>query len=305
MGHLKLQERRERVARLAFDLDGITMSARLGVGGHGLRTGWLKMNFKEASLALGDIALTFGNVARHDTYQFADDGYSMRQILSSADIRLADWSYGNSRLAWRAEGVDPAALRKYLDWRSGAEWDLIKSVVVEETTGAANENSELFNEAEAKAAVRSLLKSRPKVFLEELSFKNTEGESKVDIAVQLRRPDAENLSFAELHAQMLESAHVNLKLSKSTVDTWEKPFFLKSLIRDFSSGEPRRKSWWERVSAEAKWNPVMVVTDDSILMDLRLITPDDLEVNGKKMTRDEFSELIGRGARRRALLELP
>ncbi len=298
MANLKVQQEEKSPYPLVLDLEGATLIAQLGAGAHGLHTGWLKMNLRDIRLALGDKALSFGRFARHDTYEFAEDGYSARQTFSVENMQFAGWPYGSARLVWRAEGLDPAALRNMLNLRNGPAWNQIKAAAAQEASAAATGGAQSQDDAgtEFHAALSNLLANRPRVVVEELSFKTSGGESRADLEVQLRRPDTDDSSLAGLVTQMSESARINLKLSKATVDAWEGPFSLRMYMRDINTGQPLSRRWWDIVSREARRDPLLVVTDDSVVMDLRLKTPDDIELNGKKINREEFSRVIGRAA---------
>jgi len=190
--------------------------------------------------------------------------------------------------------VDPAALKGFLQGRRSGVWGNTPAVEVAETNGADTDPQGGSSESDdrVEAAMLRLLTNRPRFVLEELSFKTMEGESRADMSVQLRRPDNDNISFDDLIEQMPESATVNLEISKSTIDVWARPFNLGRLTADPMLGTFRSRTLWEELSSEAERSPFLEVVDDNILMKLQLSPPDDVDLNGKKMTREEFLRAI-------------
>ena len=147
------------------------------------------------------------------------------------------------------------------------------------------------SDGRVEAAMLRLLTNRPRFVLEELSFKTMDGESRADMSVQFRRPD-DNISFDDLIEQMPESANLNLEISKSTIDVWGRAFNLRRYTADAMFGVFESRTLWEILSSEAERSPFLEVVDDSMRMKLQLSPPDDVELNGKKMTREEFLRTI-------------
>lgn len=294
MERLRIHLKGENIRSVYLNLAGIGVSAHFGAGLQGLRTGWLKVGLRDAELQSAGKTLSFGRVALHDDYQVAEGGYSRRQIVVAPNIQLAGWPYGSARLAWRVEGLDPAALKGFLQGRRSGVWGTKNAVDVAETNGADTDPQGLLSESDdrVEAAILKLLTNRPKFVLEELSFKTSDGESRADMSVQLRRPDDDSISFADLIEQMPESANINLKISKSTIDDWALPFNLGRFTANAMLGVFSSRTWWEILSSEAERSPFLVVVDDSILMKLQLSPPDEVDLNGKKMTREEFLRTI-------------
>lgn len=250
----------------------VGMNAHWGAGLQGLRTGWLKVGSRDAGFQSAGKTLSLGGFALHDDYQVAEDGYSRRQIVIAPNIRLAGWPFGSARLAWRVEGLDPAALKGFLQ---------------ERRSGVLSESDD-----RVEAAMLRLLTNRPRFVLEELSFKTMDGESRADMSVQFRRPDDDNISFDDLIEQMPESANLNLEISKSTIDLWGRAFNLRRYTADAMFGVFESRTLWEILSSEAERSPFLEVVDDSMLMKVQLSPPDDVDLNGKKMTREEFLRTI-------------
>ncbi|WP_175651303.1 YdgA family protein [Pseudomonas sp. Marseille-P9899] len=284
-------------------LVGIGVNAHLGTSLQGLRTGWLKVGSTDVGFQSSGKTLSFGRVALHDEYQVAEGGYSRRQIVVAPNIRLAGWPFGSARLAWRVEGLDPAALKGFLQGRRSGVWSTMNAADVAETNGADTDPQGLLSESDDRleAAMLKLLTNRPKFVLEELSFKVSEGESRADMSVQFRRPDDDSISFADLIEQMPESGNVNLEISKSTIDAWARPFNLGRFTADAMLGVFSSRTLWEILSVEAERSPFLVVVDDSILMKLQLSPPNDVDLNGKKMTREAFLRTIWMDMARRSL----
>lgn len=272
MERLNIHLKHENIRSVYVYLVGAGMNAQWGAGIQGLRTGWLKVHSRDAGFQSAGNTLSLGRFALHDDYQVAEDGYSRRQTVTAPNIRLAGWPFGSARLAWRVEGLDPAALKGFLQGRR---------------SGVLSESDD-----RVEAAMLRLLTNRPRFVLEELSFKTTEGESRADMSVQFRRPDDDNISFADLIEQMPESANLNLEISKSTIDVWGRAFKLKRFTADAMLGVFESRTLWEILASEAERSPFLEVVDDSMLMKLQLGPPDDVDLNGKKMTREEFLKTI-------------
>ncbi len=306
MERLRIHLKSENIRSVYVYLAGIDVNAHLGTGLQGLRTGWLKVGSTDVGFQSAGKTLSFGRAAFHDEYQVAEDGYSRKQIIVAPNIRLAGWPYGSARLAWRVEGLDPAALKGFLQGRRSGVWGTMSAVDVAETNGANTDPKGLLSESDDRleAAMLKLLTNRPKFVIEELSFKTSEGESRADMSVQFRRPDDDRISFADLIEQMPESGNVNLEISKSTIDEWARPFNLGRLTADTMRGAFNSRTLWEILSSEAERSPFLEVVDDSILMKLQLSPPDDVDLNGKKMTREEFLRTIWIDMARRSLSAL-
>ncbi|MCU1722386.1 YdgA family protein [Pseudomonas sp. 5P_5.1_Bac1] len=306
MERLRIHLKSENIRSVYVYLAGIGVNAHLGTGLQGLRTGWLKVGSTDVGFQSAGRTLSLGRAAFHDEYQVAEDGYSRRQIVVAPNIRLAGWPYGSARLAWRVEGLDPAALKGFLQGRRSGVWGTMNAVDVAETNGADTDPKGLLSESDDRleAAMLKLLTNRPKFVIEELSFKTSEGESRADMSVQFRRLDDDRISFADLIEQMPESGNVNLEISKSTIDEWARPFNLGRLTADTMRGAFNSRTLWEILSSEAERSPFLEVVDDSILMKLQLSPPDDVDLNGKKMTREEFLRTIWIDMARRSLSAL-
>lgn len=306
MERLRIHLKSENIRSVYVYLAGIDVNAHLGTGLQGLRTGWLKVGSTDVGFQSAGKTLSFGRAAFHDEYQVAEDGYSRKQIIVAPNIRLAGWPYGSARLAWRVEGLDPAALKGFLQGRRSGVWGTMNAVDVAETNGANTDPKGLLSESDDRleAAMLKLLTNRPKFVIEELSFKTSEGESRADMSVQFRRPDDDRISFADLIEQMPESGNVNLEISKSTIDEWARPFNLGRLTADTMRGAFNSRTLWEILSSEAERSSFLEVVDDSILMKLQLSPPDDVDLNGKKMTREEFLRTIWIDMARRSLSAL-
>ncbi|MCU1733247.1 MULTISPECIES: YdgA family protein [unclassified Pseudomonas] len=306
MERLRIHLKSENIRSVYVYLAGIDVNAHLGTGLQGLRTGWLKVGSTDVGFQSAGKTLSFGRAAFHDEYQVAEDGYSRKQIIVAPNIRLAGWPYGSARLAWRVEGLDPAALKGFLQGRRSGVWGTMNAVDVAETNGADTDPKGLLSESDDRleAAMLKLLTNRPKFVIEELSFKTSEGESRADMSVQFRRPDDDRISFADLIEQMPESGNVNLEISKSTIDEWARPFNLGRLTADTLRGAFNSRTLWEILSSEAERSPFLEVVDDSILMKLQFSPPDDVDLNGKKMTREEFLRTIWIDMARRSLSAL-
>ena len=271
MERLQIHLKHENIRSVYVYLVGVGMNAHWGAGPQGLRTGWLKVGSRDAGFQSAGKTLSLGRFALHDDYQVTEEGYSRKQIVTAPDIRLAGWPFGSARLAWRVEGLEPAALKGFLQER--------RSGVLSESDGRV------------EAAMLRLLTNRPRFVLEELSFKTMDGESRADMSVQFRRPD-DNISFDDLIEQMPESANLNLEISKSTIDVWGRAFNLRRYTADAMFGVFESRTLWEILSSEAERSPFLEVVDDSMRMKLQLSPPDDVELNGKKMTREEFLRTI-------------
>ncbi|HCN47171.1 MAG TPA: hypothetical protein DIT18_17175 [Pseudomonas sp.] len=252
---------------ITFDLKDITVNAQLGAGADGLRTGWVATSASGAEARMAGRVMSLGRVTQEDTYQVAEDGYSVRQVFSASNVRAESISIGSARLAWRVEGLDPLAWKDFLQGPTGDDFD---------------------------AVVLRLLASNPRVALEELSLKSPRGEARADLVAQLQSPGVEKISYDDLIGQAVGSVQANFNVSKALID--HLGHYFETPRMQVMGWHGQRTTLWEELSAAARSNPLLAVTDDGVLMNLRLAKPDDVELNGKKLSMDEFAEMFGQGS---------
>lgn len=266
-----------------MSLKGLTFAGDMTKTAHGFYVGSYAVDLAEASFAMaGQPAVKFGLDMR-DTYRIESAGLALKGIYNVSDINVAGKPLGSARIGWSMQQLDPEAIGKLSSWYEQHASEM-EAIALQQADG-----SRLLNDPVLKDVLLRVLAGKPRVALDELSFKTASGESRFDLGIELAGVSLGDIPPAQALAQSVKSVQANLKISKPMIGEFAA---LRASQDGLDADSIRQASaTGEMVGMMALQTQMATVKGDDILV--RLGYADGLvEFNGQKMTLEQFQTFV-------------
>lgn len=186
-----------------LDLDRVRGESGLFLGEQSSRLGRVEVSWSGmAPLVLHGVDLR-DRVSEEASLLAAEFAGQVREVT------YADQPLGSVRMAWSARDLDAVALKALADLLAGYAETLDSDPEHEGLSSAQQEY--------LMAALLALLASEPKLNLDDLSVRTASAESRLSIAVGLRRPRDGELTPDEAIREALSSLEVRLDVPKASI----------------------------------------------------------------------------------------
>lgn len=266
-----------------MSLKGFTFAGDMTKTPHGFYVGSYAVDLAEASFAVaGQPAVKFG-LDLHDTYRIESAGLALKGIYNVSDINYAGKPLGSARIGWSMQQLDPEAVGKLVSWYEQNTAEL-EAIALQQTDG-----SRLLNDPVLKDVFLDVLAGKPRVALDELSFKTASGESRFDLGIDLVGVPQGDIPPEQALAQSVKSVQANLKISKPMIGELAA---LRASLDGLDADSIRQASaTGEMVGMMALQTQMATVQGDDILMRLGY-ADGQVDFNGQKMTLEQFQAFV-------------
>ncbi|HDS1736384.1 YdgA family protein [Pseudomonas sp. BP8] len=275
----------------------------LKIGGNLASTGYDMVYVGNLDLLLGQIQATLGpkqevlllkGLEQNNLYSAeGKDKLGGRIEYKVSDISYAGRQVGSAQMVVTLKSLDIPALQ------SLAEWYQTKVPEVQEMqrATAAGEPLPSFNMSEeekvkVQADLQKLLVAKPKLAIEDLSFKTANGQSRFSLALDFANPASFDLPPDQLGKQLVSQLKGELSLSKPMIGDLAT---LQALLEGQSDAQAiaqQSSQAGEMVGMMALQSGMATVKGDDVVSSLHY-ADGMVDFNGKKMTLEEFAMILG------------
>jgi len=276
-----------------FELKGLKVDGDLAATQHdAIYVGKVDLSLAETKVTLGPKQQVLSIKGFEQKAQQALDGPDT--VGGRADYTLADITWdgravGNAQMAVSIKSVNAPALQALSHWYQAH----LPEFEAAAAAGQAVPQIQMGEAEKAKfqADLQQLLASKPKLAVENLSFKTANGESRFNLAMDFASPASFDLPPDQLSKQLITEVKTSLSLSKPMIGDLATLQALLDGQTDAQAIAMQSSQAGEMVGMMALQSGMATVQGNDVVT--RLHYADGMvDFNGQKMTVEEFAMLM-------------
>lgn len=220
------------------------------------------------------------------------DKIGARIAYKVGDINYANRAVGSGKMVVTMNSVDVSALQSLAEWYQTK----LPEVQAMQAATAAGEPMPSFNMSEeekvkVQADLQKMLAAKPKLALEELSFKTANGQSHFKLALDFAAPSSFDLPPDQLAKQLISQLNGELLVSKPMVGDLTALQALLEGQTDPQAIAQQSSQAGEMLGMMALQSGMATVKGDDVVSNLHY-ADGMVDFNGKKMTVEEFAMIF-------------
>jgi len=291
MDNLKLASVAEDQTPVQVELNGLTLASNLTKSTYGFYVGQnvLELTGTKVTFGAKQSVLSFKDSEMKSSTDESGTSLAGRADYKVGEIAYNDKAFGSAQMAWSMKNIDiPAGMSLMQVYQNKLQ---PYEAAVSAATAAGEPAPELVmtdaEQAQVKADLDKLLAAKPQVALENFSFKTANGESRLNLAVNLNKPQSIELPPVELGKQLISLLDLNLLLSKPMIADVAA---LQAQIQgqtDAKAVADQGNMTAEMVSGMALGAQLAKLEGNDIVSKLHYAN-NEVNFNGQKMTVEQF-----------------
>lgn len=278
---------------VTFKLEGLKVGGDLaGTDYDMIYVGKLDLFLAQAQATLGpkQDVLVFKGLEQNNLYTAeGKDSIGGRVEYKVSDITYAGRPVGSGQMVVTAKSLNIPALQ------SLAEWYQAKVPQIQQATAAGQPPRFDMTETEkakVQADLQQMLSAKPKVAIENLSFKTANGESRFSLVMDFANPTSFDLPPDQLGKQLVSQLKSQLSISKPMVGDLATLQALLDGQTDTQAIAQQSGQAGEMLGMMALQSGMATVKGNDVVSDLHY-ADGMVDFNGKKMTVEEFAMILG------------
>lgn len=193
----------------SVQLKGLNIASDRERGSAGVYLGEGHFSLDSMEVTSGEIEpVALRRIVQKDSMTQSGDKLAGTLSYEIGEVSYAGKSLGSTRMDWSIGDFDATAVKSLMDLYNAYAMRLQASQAIEPTDE---------ERAQLMSAVEGLLAGKPKLALENLSFKTANGESSFSLKLALAKPQSLELPPEELVKQLLTSLDARLVVAKPMI----------------------------------------------------------------------------------------
>ena len=280
-----------------FKFEGLKIGGDLASTGHDLvYVGNLDLALAQAQATLGpkQEVLLLKGLEQNNLYSAeGPDTMGGRIEYKVNDISYAGRAVGSGQMVVTVKSLDIPAFQSLAEWYQ-TKLPEVQEMQQAQAAGQPFPTFDMTEEEKAKvqADLRKILAAKPKLALEQLSFKTANGESRFSLALDFSNPSSFDLPLDQLGKQLVSQLKSQLSLSKPMIGDLATLQALLEGQTDAQAIAQQSSQAGEMVGMMALQSGMATVQGNDVVSNLHY-ADGMVDFNGKKMTVEEFAMILG------------
>ncbi|MBC9250579.1 hypothetical protein A9179_09865 [Pseudomonas alcaligenes] len=271
---------------LTIDLQGLTLDSDRSKGSSGLYMGTNQVKLKSASVQMADKPpVLLSDLAQSDSLEEVGNSLNGRLTYDIGMISYDGKQIGGSQQVWSLKNLDLGAVQSLVKLYE-SKLQPLQTAALQGSEAPQLDLSDA-EQAQLKADFEQLLAAKPQIALEKMSFKTTNGESHLRLALDLNKPESFDLPAPLIAKQLIGQLDAKLVVSKPMIGDVVGVQAAFAGQTDQQAIAEQASMMSEMASSMAVASQMATVEGDNIVSSLHYAN-DQVDFNGRKMTVEEF-----------------